>query len=95
MMSKKQFEVLTKSLKSIDEKLEVLIILQKRALPKPNVGEEERKVLQLCDRKHTVGDIVKETGKSENNVKVILSHLRDKVLIKSVEVNDTIVYQRI
>ncbi len=95
MISKEQFEVLTKSLKNIDEKLEILIILQKRALPKPSVGDEEKKVLKLCDRKHTIDDIVKATGKSENSVNIILTRLRDKVLIKSVEINDTIVYQRI
>ena len=94
-MSDQQFEQLNKSLKSIDEKLEILIILQKRGLPKPSVGEEEKKVLALCDRKHVIIEIAKLTGKTENNVKVILSHLKEKGLTRSVDLNGVIVYERI
>jgi hypothetical protein len=94
-LNKGQFEELKKSLKGIDEKLEILIILQKRILPAQNVGKEEQKVLDLCDRKHTIDNIVKETGKSENNVNVILSHLRDKGLLRSVEIKDKVVYEKI
>ncbi len=93
MMSKDQFEDLSKYLRSIDEKLEILIALQKRALPKAKVGEEENKVLQLCDKKHVISDIAKETGKTENNVKVILSRLKDKGLIRSLEMKGSIVYE--
>jgi DNA-binding transcriptional ArsR family regulator len=95
MMSKKQFEELLKSLKGIEDKLEILINLQKTILPKPSLGDEERKVLKLCDRKHTIDDIVRETGKSENNVKVTLSRLRDKGLIRSVEIKNRLVYEKI
>jgi transcription initiation factor IIE alpha subunit len=95
MMSKEQFEELNKSLKSIDGKLEILINLQKRVLPEPTIGKEEKKVLKLCDKKHTIDDIVKETGKTENNVNVILSRLREKGLIRSVETKNNIVYEKI
>jgi len=95
MMSKKQFEELLKSLKSIEDKLEIIIKLQKTILPKPSLGREEKRVLKLCDRKHTIDDIVRETGKTENNVKVILSHLRDKGLIRSVEIKSKLVYEKI
>jgi hypothetical protein len=95
MMSKKQFEELLKSLKSIEDKLEIIIKLQKTILPKPSLGKEEKKVLKLCDRKHTIDDIVRETGKTENNVKVILSRLRDKGLIRSVEIKSKLVYEKI
>jgi len=94
-MSKKQFEELLKSLKSIEDKLEIIIKLQKTILPKPSLGKEEKKVLKLCDRKHTIDDIVRETGKTENNVKVILSRLRDKGLIRSVEIKSKLVYEKI
>jgi len=94
MMSKKQFEELLKSLKSIEDKLEIIIKLQKTVLPKPSLGKEEKKVLKLCDRKHTIDDIVRETGKTENNVKVILSRLRDKGLIRSVEIKSKLVYEK-
>ena len=95
MMSKDQFEDLSKYLRSIDEKLEILIALQKRALPKAEVGKEENKVLQFCDKKHPISDIAKETGKTENNVKVILSRLKDKGLIRSLEIKGAIVYEKI
>jgi DNA-binding transcriptional ArsR family regulator len=94
-METKQFDALAASLKSIEEKLDILISLQKRALPKPNIGTEEKKILQLCDRKHTVADIVGATNKTENNVNVILSHLRDKGLIRSTEVKGNTVYEKI
>ncbi len=64
-------------------------------MPKQEIGEEEKKVLELCDRKHTVADIAKETNKTENNVNFILSRLRDKVLIRSIQVKDNTVYERI
>jgi hypothetical protein len=94
MMSKKQVEELLESLKNIEDKLETIIRLQKTVLPKPSLGKEQKKVLRLCDRKHTIDDIVKETGKTENNVKVILSHLRDKGLIRSVEIKNKLVYEK-
>lgn len=93
--NKVQFEELKKSLKGIEEKLEILILLQKRVTPEPKVGKEEQKVLDLCDRKHTIDDIVNSTGKSENNVNVILSHLRDKGLIWSIDIKGKVVYEKI
>lgn len=95
MKSEKPFEEMLKSLKRIEEKLEILINLQKIALPKPKVTIEEKKVLKLCDKKHTAEEIAKETGKTENNVNVMLSHLRDKGLIKSAEVRGRTVYEKI
>ncbi len=95
MTSENQIEELNRTLKSIDKKLDILIILQKRACPKPEIGKEESKVLQLCDRKHSIDDIVNTTGKTENNVNLILSHLRDKGLIRSVEIKGITVYERI
>jgi DNA-binding transcriptional ArsR family regulator len=95
MKSEKPFEEMLKSLKSIEEKLEILINLQKVAMPKPKVTTEEKKILKLCDKKHTAEEIAKETGKTENNVNVTLSRLRDKGLIKSAEVKDRTVYEKI
>jgi len=76
-MEKKQFDSLAASLNSINEKLDILINLQKQTLPKPNIGGEEKKVLQFCDKKHTNADIVTLTHKTKTNVDSILSHLRD------------------
>lgn len=84
------------SLKNIEAKLDTLITLQKAITPKPSVGEEEKKVLKLCDKKHTIDDIVKETGKTRTNVKSLLSILRKKALIRSVKSKSRkIVYERI
>jgi len=95
LTSKDQYGELLQSLKNIEEKIDILISLQKRSAPKVTIGKEESKVLKLCDKKHTIDDIVRETGKKENNVKVILSHLKDKGLIRSVEIKGIIVYERI
>lgn len=94
-MDKKQFDELMKSLKGIEERLAILLSIQKATMPKPSIGKEEKKVLKLCDKKHTAEEIAKETGKTENNVNVILSRLRDKGLVKSVDIKGRTVYERI
>jgi len=94
-MSKDQFKELLKSLEGIEEKLEILINLQKATMPEPNISKIERIVLKLCDKKHTVEDIAKGTGKAENNVRAILSNLRTKGLVKTVETRDRVVFERI
>jgi DNA-binding NarL/FixJ family response regulator len=94
-MTEQKPEQIIKLLKSIDDKMDMLISIQKKSMPKQVISKEEQKVLGLCDRKHTVADIAKETNKTENNVNVILSHLRDKVLIRSIEIDGKVVYERI
>jgi len=95
MVTEKQFNKMIKSLKSINSKLDILIRLQRANMPKPTVGEEEKKILKLCDRKHTIEDIMKETKKKRHNVEVVLSNLRKKVLIGSVRREGKTVYERI
>lgn len=95
MMDKKQFEALMKSLKNIENKLDIIIRIQKMASSKPKIGPEEKKILKLCDKKHTIAEIITETKKSKNNVKSTLSHLRKKTLIRSVKVNKRLVYEKI
>lgn len=94
-MDKAEFKELMQQLKSIERKLDVLVKLLKASMPKPKITPEERKILELCDKKHTINDIVKETGKTRNNVKVILTHLRNKGVIKTIKIKDKTVYQRI
>lgn len=43
MSNEKQFNKMAKSLESIDSKLDILIRLQRANMPKPTVGEEEKK----------------------------------------------------
>jgi biotin operon repressor len=95
MLNKKQFEELINSLKNIEDRLDTLINIQRATMPKPKIGKEERKVMKLCDRKHTIEDIMIKTGKTRNNVNVMLSRLRDKGLIRSVAIKGRLVYERI
>jgi len=95
MMSKEQFTKLMKSLKSMESKLDILIRLQRASMPKPEVTTEEKKILKLCDKKHIIEDIMKETGKTKTNVNFLLSQLRTKGLIRSVKLKDKLVYERI
>lgn len=94
-MESKQFKELLSSLKKIEEKLDLLVKLTKASLPKPNVTPEESKILKLCNQKHTIIDIAKETGKSENNVSVLLTSLRNEGIISTVKVKGRLVYRRI
>jgi len=95
MMSKEQFKKLMKSLKSMESKLDILIRLQKASMPKPKITPAEKEILKLCDKKHTINDMMKETGKTETNVNRLLSVLRKKALIKSVSLKDKLVYEKI
>jgi hypothetical protein len=94
-MEKKQFEAIAASLNSIDRKLDVLISLQKRSLPKPVISKEERKVFELCDKKHTNAEIATATNKTKTNVNFILSRLRDKGLIQSIDIEGKTVYEKL
>lgn len=94
-MSKDQFKKLMKSLRNIETKLDILVRLQRASMPKPKTTPEEKKILKFCDKKHTIDDIVKETKKTRNSVRIILTQLRKKALIRSVRVKDKLVYERI
>lgn len=95
MVTSEQFNKLMASLKSLESKLDILVRLQKASLPKPNITKAERSVLKLCDKKHTVEDIVKETGKSKSSVENLLSQLRKKGQIITVRSKDKVVYGKI
>ena len=86
---------LLKSLKRIESKLDVIISLQKASLPKPTISPTESEILKLCDKKHTVKDMMIKTGKTETNINSLLTKLRKKVLITTVKVDSRKVYERI
>lgn len=94
-MINKDTNAMVESLKRIEKKLDLLASFAKLAVHKPKVGKEEAKVLILCDRKHSAKEIAEKIGKTENNVNVILTHLKDKNLIESLEIDDKTAYQRI
>jgi len=64
-------------------------------MPKPKITTEEKRILKLCDKKHTIDDMVQATGKTRTNVGFILTQLRKKGLIKSVKLKDKLVYGRV
>jgi len=73
-----------KLLKSIDGKLDSLITLTRLIAPKQKPTTEEKKILELCNRKNTVSDMTKKTNKKKHTVEVLLSSLRSKGIIKSI-----------
>ena len=95
MATKEQADKVLKSLKKIENKLEILIKLQKANMPEAKITPAEKEVLKLCDTKHTIQDIVQKTGKTESNVNFLLSQLRKKFLIQSIKIDNKLVYKRI
>jgi len=95
MTDKQQFKEMMKSLKNIENKLDVLVRLQRAVMPKPKLSPTQKTILKLCDKKHTIEDMMKETGKTATHVGKLLSVLRKKALIKSVKSKDKLVYERI
>lgn len=91
----KQIEGLLKSIENIESNLDLLVSLQMATMKKPDVGKEEKKILKLCDKKHTMADIVKATNKKEGTIGATLNHLKAKALIRTVIVDGKTVYERI
>jgi len=92
--SSKQFKELIDLVKSIDDKLDTLVNFQRNLMPKPKLGEEEKKMLKLCDRKNTIVEMATKTGKTSNNVNFLLTQLRRKGVIRSVKIKNRTVYER-
>lgn len=91
----KQFKQLLGSIKDIEGKLSILISLQKSSTKPPKLGTEEKSVLKLCNGKNSIDEISKTVNKKKNNVKVTLTHLKKKGLIRSSKFNKKIVYVKI
>ena len=98
-ISKKRFEELLKSIKNIESKLEVLVTIQKTiqkaSIPKPKIGKEQKKILKLCDKKHSMDDMVLKTNKKKGTIKATLNNLRNKGMIQSIKIDNKVVYERI
>jgi len=93
-VSSKQLGELIDLLRNIDDKLDTLVNFQRTLMPKPKLGKEERKILKLIDRKNTIDDMMAKTGKSRNDVRVTLTHLRKKGLIRSIKIKNRLVYEK-
>jgi hypothetical protein len=95
VFSNAQFKELIASLKAIESKLDILVNLQKSTTPMPIIGEEQEKILKLCDKKHTIQDIANETNKKEVTVRGTLFDLKKKGLIQQIRVNGKVFFERI
>lgn len=94
-MNDSQFEDFINGIKRLEQKLDIMISLQKSSIKRPKVSGEEKTILKLCNGKHMIQDMVRTTNKTTNNVKVTLTHLKKKGLIKSVKIKNKLVYVRL
>ena len=83
----KELEIV-KLLRSIDSKLDTLITLTRLITPKQHITTQEKKILELCNRKNTVSNMIQKTQKKRNTIEVALSGLRSKDIIKSVTLSE-------
>ena len=79
---------IVKLLRSLDSKLDTLITLTRLIAPKQHITVEEKKILELCNRKNTVFEMIEKTHKKRNTIEVTLSGLRSKGIIKSVTLSE-------
>jgi len=94
-MEDKQFKQLLEIIKNIDGKLSILISLQKSSVKPAKLGTEEKAILKLCNGKNTIEDMAKICKKTKNNIKVTMSHLKKKGMIRSTKNNKKLVYVKI
>lgn len=94
-MDEKQFSQLIKGLKNIEDKLTILVNVQKASVKQPELTNEEKIILKMCNGKNTVPDMVKSTNKTRNSIDITLSRLRKKGIIKSTSINKKTVYVRL
>jgi len=81
-------------LKSIDRRLGILVKLQRINMPAPKLTHTQKQVLNLCDKKHTIEDMVRKLGKKRTTIEPELSKLRTKGLIESTTYKKKLVYGR-
>jgi len=91
----KQDDEILKSLKNIEKKIDVLIKIQKSMAPEPKINEDEKNLLKFCNSKYTINEIVEKTKKKKSVIEVMLSRLRSKGVIKSVNTKGKIVYSKV
>ena len=83
------------SLKNIEKKLDVLIKIQKSMAPEPKISSEEKKILNYCNSKNTINEIVEQTKKTKKSIERILERLRSKGIITSVKTKGKTVYSKV
>ena len=87
----------TKTLERLEAIVDRLNILIELSVPPPKtegMGKTEAKVLELCDMKNTVDDMMKKLKKTRNVIDVRLHSLRKKGLIRSIKLGKKTYYVR-
>jgi len=94
-MNDDKLNQILKTLKDINNKLSILISLQKSLMESPKLGEEVKAILKLCNGKNSVEDMIKISKKNRNTIEVALSYLRKKAIIRSTKFKNKTVYVKI
>jgi len=87
-------------LEKTDEVIEKLTLLVELSVPPFDLkglklGPVEKRVLELCDLKHTRQEMASELKKSLNVIDQRLNKLKERGLIKSVKIGESIFYLRL
>jgi len=80
--------------KEIENKLDLIIGLLGRSLPKQKVSKEQEPVYNLCDGLHTPGELAKMTGKTKGAVAKALERLKKDGLVIVIKNGKRTVYLR-
>src|SRR2546428_13174044 len=94
-MNDPQFKQFISAIRRLENKLDILISLQKSSTKRPEVHGEEQAILKLCNGKYTIQDMADKSKKTTKNVRVTLAHIKKKGLIKSTRINEKLVYVKI
>jgi len=94
-MEDKQFKSLMKVLSDIDNKLALLVNLEKSKSKAPKLGNKEKIILKLCNGKNTVADIQKSTSKTKKSIQLVIARLKKKGVIKSTTSNKKTTYVKL
>ncbi len=87
-------------IKELLEELKDLLVF----INQEKIQEQKKKLIQknsveaiiydLCDEENTISDMVEKSGKKNDNVKKVLSNLRQKGLIKTTKKDTKTVYKK-
>ena len=93
-IDEKQFNQLLTILRSLDEKMSVLITQRKQDGKEITIPKSEESVLKHCTGSNGVEDIMKLTKENRNTITMRIKRLKKKGLIISKKVGNKTVYQR-
>ena len=95
-MTEEQLEKIQKTLEKMDQKLAILISLQKQGDTPPELSSNEKEfVTKFCNGNYSIDDILKTTNGKRNSIEVKLKRLRKKGIIVSKKKGKKTVYVKI